>query len=208
MSTTTLRERRRDQLRREIAEHALALGVRDGWAQVTVAQIAEQAGISRRAFFTHFASKDDAVVFGATDDLAFLEQMLAERSTGASFTDVLRAGAPAWVDDVGSMDATRRQRHRIEREHPEVAVRIAAARSVRLRELAAPHLAHDLGLEDDDPVVAMLASSFAGLGAALDTIFAATTDAVAARRHVETSIDLLAAMVAHAAARSTSVGGT
>ena len=62
--TTTQAEqttRRRDS-RRRITHAAMDLFERQGYAATTVDAIAEAAGVSRRTFFHHFASKD-AVVF-------------------------------------------------------------------------------------------------------------------------------------------------
>lgn len=193
----TLRDRRRDELRREIAEAALALAERHGWAQVTVSQLAEEVGISRRAFFTHFATKDDAVVHGSTDDLAFLRGALEARADDASFTDVLRANVDVWIDEVGALGTTRRRRQAIERDHPEIADKIASARAAELRATALPHVARDLGVEPDDPAAQLVASAFAGMGTALDRLFA--VDSGAAREQALLSVALLEAMVARAA---------
>ncbi len=53
---------RREDTRRRITEAALDLFDQRGYAATTVDAIAEGAGLSRRSFFHHFASKD-AVVF-------------------------------------------------------------------------------------------------------------------------------------------------
>ncbi len=53
---------RRSDARVRITEAAMDLFERQGYAATTVDAIAEQAGVARRTFFHHFASKD-AVVF-------------------------------------------------------------------------------------------------------------------------------------------------
>jgi len=53
---------RRNDSRRRITHAAMDLFERQGYAATTVDAIAEAAGVSRRTFFHHFASKD-AVVF-------------------------------------------------------------------------------------------------------------------------------------------------
>ena len=193
----TLRERRRHQLRREIAEQALVLAERSGWAAVTVADIAEAAGISRRAFFTHFATKDDAVVHGATDDLEFLERALVNRPPDRSFVDVLRESAPEWVDEMSSLSRTRRMRQAVEREHPEVQDKVRTARTHVLTALVAPYVAADLGVDQEEPLVAVLASAFAGMGAALDDLFA--TRGAEALEDVRAAVALFEAMMERAA---------
>ncbi|RYJ06766.1 MAG: TetR/AcrR family transcriptional regulator [Actinomycetales bacterium] len=192
----TLRERRREQLRREIAEQALGLADRSGWSEVTVSDIATAAGISRRAFFTHFATKDDAVVHGATDDLEFLEHALATSAPGTSFVEVLRSSAPAWVDELGAMSRSRRIRQSVEREHPEVKAKIRSARTQALTLLATRPIAADLDLDEGEPVVAVLSAAFSGMGAALDEVFASRgRDAL---EDVQRSITLFAAMMSAA----------
>jgi AcrR family transcriptional regulator len=191
-----LRDRRRDQLRREIAETALALAEEHGWGQVTVSQLADEVGISRRAFFTHFTTKDDAVVHGSTDDLAFLDEALATRGDGATFADVLRANVDVWIDEMGELGTTRRRRQQVERDHPDIAAKIASARAEALRATALPYVARDLGVAEDDPATQLVASAFAGMGAALDRLFAADTSA--AREQALLSLDLLEALVERA----------
>lgn len=66
--TEGLRARARLAMRTEIAEAAFALFVERGFEQVTVDEIAEAAGLSRRSFFRYFPTKEDAV-FGLLYDL-------------------------------------------------------------------------------------------------------------------------------------------
>jgi TetR/AcrR family transcriptional regulator, regulator of mycofactocin system len=51
----------RAETRARIEQAALDLFTRDGFEQVTIDEIAEAAGISRRTFFRYFATKADAV---------------------------------------------------------------------------------------------------------------------------------------------------
>jgi AcrR family transcriptional regulator len=57
-----LRERRRQALTAEIEAVALDLFAERGFAEVTVDDIANAAGISRRTFFRYYASKDDLLL--------------------------------------------------------------------------------------------------------------------------------------------------
>ncbi len=57
-----LRERRRIETRRTIAEAALALFATHGYEATTLDAIAAAAGISRRTFFHYFKSKDDILL--------------------------------------------------------------------------------------------------------------------------------------------------
>lgn len=59
-----LKSKKQDLVRREIWIAAIDLFYLEGFDEVTIDQIAERAGVSRRTFFRYFASKDD--VMGST----------------------------------------------------------------------------------------------------------------------------------------------
>ena len=59
-----VRQRRNRELRQRIHLAALELGESRGVNNVTVAEIAAAAGISRRSFFRYFKNKEDAVLSG------------------------------------------------------------------------------------------------------------------------------------------------
>ena len=177
----TLRDRRRRELRADIAAHALRLFAADGFDQVSVERVAEAAGISRRTFFTHFASKEDVVAHGANDDLRFLADGLeahAEQAgqagqdgqAGGGFAAALRASAPAWVAGAGEHAERRALRARIESMQPRVRAAVREQRFAGLYEVALPHIAADLRRPADDPLVAMATGAFAGLGLAIDDV--------------------------------------
>lgn len=162
-----LRARRRLQTRREVSEVALRLFAERGFDAVTVAEIATEAGISRRSFFTHFSGKEEAVLAGADDDLELLRRALAAKDPATSFVEVLRAHAPdlaVWRDE--HRDVLDRRR-RIEVENPVVAAKVAGARAEAERELITPHIADELELATDHEMVALVAGAFAGLGEVL-----------------------------------------
>lgn len=71
MSEPSLRTRRREATRAEIQAAALDLFERYGSAEVTIAQIADAAGVSARTFFRYFSSKEAAVL----PDLGRLPQL-------------------------------------------------------------------------------------------------------------------------------------
>jgi len=57
------RERKKRETRQRVAETGLRLFLAHGFDDTTLDVIAEAAGISRRAFFSYFKSKDDIVMF-------------------------------------------------------------------------------------------------------------------------------------------------
>ncbi|SKG69000.1 transcriptional regulator [Mycobacteroides abscessus subsp. bolletii] len=70
MPATTLLERKRLAVQRELTQIALRLFLDEGYEATTVDRIAEEAGISRRTFFRYFGSKEDLVV-GKWDLIGF-----------------------------------------------------------------------------------------------------------------------------------------
>ncbi len=64
--TPSLRERRRQMLRDEILDAALALLTERGYAAMSMEELAGRAGISKPTLYNHFTTKDDIVVAAAT----------------------------------------------------------------------------------------------------------------------------------------------
>ena len=80
-----LRERKRRETLRRIAEQGLKLFLTNGYEATTVDAIAEAAGISRRTFFYYFKSKEEILL--AWQDGGFTETLRAavlEQSTKQS----------------------------------------------------------------------------------------------------------------------------
>lgn len=73
-----LRERKRTETRLRLADAALELVLRDGLEAVTVEQISDRAGVSRRTFFNYFDSKDDALL--VTSGFEVTDGMLAQHA--------------------------------------------------------------------------------------------------------------------------------
>ena len=81
VAETPIRDRKARETRARITEAALELFVSRGYAETTIDQIADQAGVNRRTVFRHFATKE-AILF---DHLAvkrdFAMRRLQERPT-------------------------------------------------------------------------------------------------------------------------------
>lgn len=58
---TTLRERKKDATRRALAEAAMSLAIEHGYASVTIADITDVVGVSRRTFSNYFAGKAECI---------------------------------------------------------------------------------------------------------------------------------------------------
>ncbi|MFI7223945.1 TetR/AcrR family transcriptional regulator [Nonomuraea angiospora] len=82
-----LRERKKEQTRRRIAEVALRLFDERGYDAVTVNEIAEAAGVAKVTLFNYFPTKDCLVIEGVKEDLAAI---VAGRGEGRSPLQVLR----------------------------------------------------------------------------------------------------------------------
>lgn len=87
---TNLTQRMRLLVTGELTGAALRLMAADGFDAVTVDQIAATAGVSRRTFFRHFASKEDVVVRFLTDMGGDIAATLAARPPGEAPSEALR----------------------------------------------------------------------------------------------------------------------
>lgn len=90
--TPNLRERRRRELMRTIANAAVELFEQKGIAETTVEDIATAAGISRTTFFRHCSGKEAAVLA----DEAGLEEQLIAVASHASKLHPLQDLEEAW----------------------------------------------------------------------------------------------------------------
>jgi AcrR family transcriptional regulator len=106
----SLRERNRARTATEIAEAAVRLFDERGFDATTVADIADEAGVSVRTFFRYFRTKDDVVFAGHERFLAGLCETVAEAA---------RQG-----DECTVLSTTIRRFARFLRLHDEVTVRI------------------------------------------------------------------------------------
>ncbi|MEV4010026.1 TetR family transcriptional regulator [Nonomuraea angiospora] len=76
-----LRERKKEQTRRRIAEVALRLFDERGYDAVTVNEIAEAAGVAKVTLFNYFPTKDCLVTEGVKEDLAAIVAGRGEERT-------------------------------------------------------------------------------------------------------------------------------
>jgi AcrR family transcriptional regulator len=86
-----LRQRKKDAARSDIAKNAVELFAKRGFDDVTVDEIADRAGVSRRTFFRYFPTKDAVVLERRREQLAELERLLAERPKTEPVRDVVLA---------------------------------------------------------------------------------------------------------------------
>jgi AcrR family transcriptional regulator len=91
----TLNERRREQTRTAIADAAVELFIERGFAETTMEDVAEAAGVSRRTAYRYFPSKGDLVFEQPRRWLGHFDAEIATRHPGESMREVCRRGLMA-----------------------------------------------------------------------------------------------------------------
>jgi AcrR family transcriptional regulator len=95
-----LHSQRRLATRETLRRVALARFARDGFASVTVTQLAAEAGVTERTFFRHFPTKE-AVLFGDYEtQLQWLAEALARRPASESLFDAVLASVVSFPHDL------------------------------------------------------------------------------------------------------------
>ena len=141
--------------RGRLAQAALELYGERGYDQVTVAEIAQRAGLTERTFFRHFADKREVLSYGA----AFLEAELIRgvevAPAGLPPLDVVGAGIEAAAETIFGSDAAFAARRQavvlaspelLERELIKMAM-FATALAAALRRRGIPEPAASLAAE-------------------------------------------------------------
>jgi AcrR family transcriptional regulator len=144
-----LRERKKAKTRAAIQEHALRLFREQGYHETTVEQIAEAAEVSPSTFFRYFPTKEDVVLFDATDPIML--ERFAEQPPDLSLVEALRRS----IREVyAGLSEEQMQR---ELERTELAMSVPELRAHALAMFAdtidfmIPPLAERLGRDPDDP---------------------------------------------------------
>src|SRR5881392_4211100 len=85
-----LREWKKARTRREIADSAMQLFAQRGFDHVTVAQVAEAAGVSEKTVFNYFPTKEDLFFDEVPAREAALAAAVGARAPGQSVVAALR----------------------------------------------------------------------------------------------------------------------
>nr|BFE64340.1 TetR family transcriptional regulator [Dactylosporangium thailandense] len=86
---STLRERKKAQTRSALWNAAIELFVAHGFDNVSVAQIAAAAGVSKMTFFNYYPSKEDLVVGPMSEHIGEPALVVRGRGDGESAVDAL-----------------------------------------------------------------------------------------------------------------------
>lgn len=103
-----------------ISETAMALFLKEGYANVTVEAVAEASSVSRRTVFRHFESKDELVFPDHTERLGLLERSLAEAAPGTDPVDAVITATEETLRDFLSRPDLVLRRYQLTRVVPEL----------------------------------------------------------------------------------------
>lgn len=114
-----LRERKRAETARRIADAGLRLFIANGYDETTLDEIAAEAGISRRTFFHYFKSKDDIMLSmqsGMGDMLAgaLRREPPGKRPLEAMRDAMIRACAVYPAEDMIAIDRLMRSSEKVQ----------------------------------------------------------------------------------------------
>lgn len=140
---------RANRARRRLVEDELIAAARRlfadlGYQQVTVEDIAKEAGVSTRTFYRYFAAKDDVVVVASERMLDHYARVFAARLPGQSALDALLQ-----ILDTLAEDADRElfDWMRITAAHPSLALIQRGAMQARTESLLSEILADHMGVD-------------------------------------------------------------
>lgn len=191
-TTPDLRARNLARNQAEVAAVALRLFVERGFDQVTVDDIAAEAGISRRTFFRYFDSKEDAVLPREDEALGQLRELLAERPGGEPIFATIRRVTVTLMTEALAADPDMAVRLRLAHETPSVFARSLALRSyweTAVRDVIAEHL----GVDPATSLVATVTAAAAvGAARAAVEVWLAEGAGDDLADHVARAFDLLA----------------
>ena len=158
MTQTAVAPDAREDTRARIEQAALDLFTAQGFEQVTIDEIAEAAGISRRSFFRHVSAKADAVWGEFDAHVVRLEAMLAATAGEQSVLGSIGA-AYVEVNDYAQADLPMlRQRMRLILTEPALQAH-SQLRYADIDRVVAAHVARQTAMEPDALVPRLVATS-------------------------------------------------
>ncbi|MEU4672061.1 TetR family transcriptional regulator [Amycolatopsis sp. NPDC023774] len=132
MSSPGLRERKKLETHRILTAAAVRLVGERGLDQVTVEDIAAEAGVSARTFFNYFASKEDSVVISHADHTERSLRMVERLTALPPSLGTLEALLASVREELAEIDENRDEwltRIRIIKENPGLTLRAMSLNS-------------------------------------------------------------------------------
>lgn len=99
-STPNLHEMRRQSTREALRQAALASFASRGFSNVTVTELAREAGVTERTFFRHFPTKEAVLFQDYETQVEWLADALARRPKSESVFDAVLAGIAGFPYDL------------------------------------------------------------------------------------------------------------
>src|ERR1700759_5039978 len=99
-SAPNLHEQRRRSTHEALRQAALKSFARKGFANVTVTELAREAGVTERTFFRHFPTKEAVLFQDYETQLEWLASALAQRPASESLFDAVFASVAAFPHDL------------------------------------------------------------------------------------------------------------
>lgn len=93
-------EQRRRSTHEALRRAALKCFAHKGFANVTVTELAREAGVTERTFFRHFPSKEAVLFQDYETQLEWLAEALAQRPSSESLFDAVSASVAAFPHDL------------------------------------------------------------------------------------------------------------
>jgi AcrR family transcriptional regulator len=99
-ATPNLHEQRRRSTREALRRAALASFARKGFANVTVTELAREAGVTERTFFRHFPTKEAVLFQDYETQVEWLSEALAQRPPSEALIDAVLASIASFPHDL------------------------------------------------------------------------------------------------------------
>lgn len=145
----TLRTRKKAATRQSLHEAALRLAMERGLDGVTVEDIADEVGVSRRTFSNYFANKEDAILHADRERTRVLVSLVEGRPADEAPWPALRGASAELFRARAIPDRVWVAQLRLLRRHPSLLARQAGDQIALERDLATVLLARSRGLTEE-----------------------------------------------------------
>lgn len=154
----TLRTRKKAATRQSLHEAALRLAMEHGLDGVTVEDIADAVGVSRRTFSNYFTNKEDAILHADRERTGVLVSLVSGRPAEERPWQALRTASRELHHGRAVPDREWVAQLRLLRRHPSLLAQQAGDQITLERDLAAVLVArgHDL----DEPLARLMTATF------------------------------------------------